>query len=57
VNGELIASVKRELRVRRRSEKMMPVTGQRSNQLNYVPSFVFMGLWETLDFPVCSYCP
>jgi hypothetical protein len=33
------------------------VTGQRSNQLNYVPSFVFMGLWETLDFPVFPYCP
>ncbi len=32
------------------------VTGQRSNQLNYVPSLFSTGLWETLDFPVFSYC-
>ena len=31
------------------------VTGQRSNQLNYVPSLFSSGLWETLDFPAWSY--
>jgi hypothetical protein len=33
------------------------VTGQRSNQLNYVPTLFSPGCWETLDFPVFSYCP
>jgi len=32
------------------------VTGQRSNQLNYVPSLFSSGLWGTLDFAVYSYC-
>ena len=31
------------------------VTGQRSNQLNYVPSLFSTGLWETLDLPAWSY--
>jgi hypothetical protein len=33
------------------------VTGQRSNQLNYVPSLFSSGLRKTLDFPVFPYCP
>src|ERR1700690_3996180 len=33
------------------------VTGQRSNQLNYVPTLFSPGYWETIDFPVFSYCP
>src|SRR5215831_14201639 len=32
------------------------VTGQRSNQLNYVPSLFSSGLWETLDFAVLPSC-
>jgi hypothetical protein len=32
------------------------VTGQRSNQLNYVPSLFSSGLWETLDFAVFPSC-
>src|SRR6266704_5268768 len=28
------------------------VTGQRSNQLNYVPTLFASGYWETLGFPV-----
>ena len=32
------------------------VTGQRSNQLNYVPTLFSLGSLETLDFPVFSYC-
>jgi hypothetical protein len=31
------------------------VTGQRSNQLNYVPTCVSSGSLETLDFRVFSY--
>ena len=32
------------------------VTGQRSNQLNYVPSLFFIGLWLTRLFPDFSHC-
>jgi hypothetical protein len=32
------------------------VTGQRSNQLNYVPSFGSCGFWETRMIIVISYC-
>jgi hypothetical protein len=33
------------------------VTGQRSNQLNYVPSLFSWGLWETRMFAAFSCCP